>query len=271
MAVKVEIASLIVACRTFDASHTGGMKKYMLSLLMLLTLSACATAQNEYDPLQPMNRKFDQFNDVVDRASLKPIALGYQAISSEPMRGLVSNFYDNAGYLNTVLNDFLQGKVKQGFSDATRFILNSTLGFVGIADVATPMGFAKHHEDLGQTLAVWGVGKTAYLEYPLLGPNSLRNTPDFVTATATDLTFWLSLVTTPQVTIPLTVMKYVDLRSRVMEASNMRDEVALDPYIFTREAWRQHREYMIYDGHPPAPKADSTDSEDDWSEDDFGD
>ncbi|MDQ6953254.1 MAG: VacJ family lipoprotein [Mariprofundaceae bacterium] len=246
------------------------MKKNIFSFLILAILSGCATAQNEYDPLEGMNRKTDHLNDVVDRATLKPIALGYQAIASEPTRGLVSNFFDNATYLNTVLNDFLQGKVKQGFSDTTRFMINSTLGFAGIADVATPLGFEKHNEDLGQTLAVWGVGKSAYIEYPLLGPNSLRNTPDFITASATDVTFWLFLITTPQVTIPLTVMKYIDLRSRVMEASNMRDEVALDPYIFTREAWRQHRDYVIYDGHPPAPQT-STGSQDDWSEDDFGD
>jgi len=270
MAVRLEIASLMLACRTSDASHTVGMKKYILSFLMLAVLSGCASVQNEYDPLEPMNRKFDGFNDAVDRVTLKPITLGYQAITSEPTRGLVSNFYDNATYLNTVLNDFLQGKIKQGFSDTTRFVINSTLGFAGIADVATPLGFEKHHEDLGQTLAVWGVGQSAYIEYPFLGPNSLRNTPDFITSTATDVTFWLSLVVTPQVTIPLTVMKYIDLRSRVMEASDMRDEVALDPYIFTREAWRQHREYVIYDGHPPAPVS-STDSEDDWGDDGFGD
>lgn len=251
------------------ALHNAGMKKYLLSLLILSVLSGCATAQNEYDPLQPMNRKFDTFNDVVDRATLKPIALGYQAIASEPTRGLVSNFFDNATYLNTVLNDFLQGKVKQGFSDFTRFTINSTLGFAGIADVATPLGFEKHNEDLGQTLAVWGVGKSAYIEYPLLGPNSLRNTPDFITASATDVTFWLSLVVAPPVTISLTIMKYIDLRSRVMEASNMRDEVALDPYVFTREAWRQHRDYVIYDGHPPAAKVQ--DNGDDWGDDEFGD
>ncbi|MDQ6995305.1 MAG: VacJ family lipoprotein [Mariprofundaceae bacterium] len=247
------------------------MKKYLLSLFVLAMLSGCATAQNEYDPLEGMNRKFDRFNDVVDRATMKPLALGYQAVTSEPTRGLVSNFFDNVTYLNTVLNDFLQGKVKQGFSDTTRFVINSTLGFAGIADVATPLGFEKHNEDLGQTLAVWGVGKSAYIEYPFLGPNSLRNTPDFITGTATDLTFWLFLITTPQVTLPLTVMKYIDMRSRVMEASNMRDEVALDPYIFTREAWRQHRQYLIYDGHPPADKVQSDDSGDDWSDDDFSD
>lgn len=247
------------------------MKKYILSLFVLAMLSGCATAQNEFDPLESMNRKVDHFNDVVDRATMKPIALGYQAVASESTRGLVSNFFDNVTYLNTILNDFLQGKVKQGFSDTTRFLINSTLGFAGIADVATPLGFEKHNEDLGQTLAVWGVGESAYIEYPFLGPNSLRNTPDLITATATDLTFWLFLITTPQVTFPLTVMKYIDLRSRVMEASDMRDEVALDPYIFTREAWRQHRKYVIYDGHPPADKVQSNGDEEDWGDDEFSD
>ena len=247
------------------------MKKLWIFSLVLLVLSGCATPQNEYDPLEPMNRKIDAFNDVIDRAAMKPVVYGYQAVVDKPARGLVSNFFDNATYWNTILNDFLQGKVRQGFGDMSRFVINSTLGFAGIADVATPLGFEKHSEDLGQTLAVWGIGKSAYLEYPFLGPNSVRNTPDFLTATATDLTFWLFLITTPQVTLPVTVMKYVDRRSRAMEASNLRDEVALDPYMFTREAWRQHREYEIYDGNPPKPKPSKDDTSDDWEEDDFGD
>jgi len=260
---------MTLTCPISLALHTVAMKKYLLALLTLAVLSGCATAQNDYDPLQPMNRKIDGFNNALDRVTLKPIALGYQAVTSAPSRGLVSNFFDNATYFNTILNDFLQGKVKQGFSDVTRFVINSTLGIVGIGDVATPLGFKKHNEDFGVTLALWGVGKSAYIEYPVLGPNSLRHTPDFITSTATDLTFWLSLIAAPQVTIPLTVMKYVDLRSRVMEVTNMRDEVALDPYIFTREAWRQHREYLIYDGHPPVTKK-STSSSDDWGDGGFG-
>jgi ABC-type transporter lipoprotein component MlaA len=181
---------------------------------------------------------------------------------------MVSNFFDNATYLNTVLNSFLQGKARQGFSDFARFIINSTVGVAGLADVASSMGLEKHQEDLGQTLAVWGLSQGAYIVYPFYGPNSVRNTPDFVTATATDALFWASFVLAPTVSIPLAVLKYVDKRSRLEEAANMRDELALDSYIFTREAWRQNRQYLIYDGNPPEDTKMGGDSSDD--EEDFG-
>ena len=245
------------------------MNRYVWMFLLLGLLSGCATVENDYDPLIKVNRVTDSFNNTVDKVSLKPVAKGYQAVTSKGVRGMVSNFYDNATYLNTVLNDFLQGKGKQGFEDFARFIINSTVGFAGLVDIASAMGLEKHDEDFGQTLAVWGVDQGAYIVYPLLGPNSLRNTPSFITEVATDPLFWVSFVAAPQVTIPFTVLKYVDKRSRLLEASDMRDELALDPYLFTREAWRQSREYKIYDGHPPA--TDNADNEDDWGDDGFDD
>ncbi|ATX82620.1 ABC-type transporter Mla maintaining outer membrane lipid asymmetry, lipoprotein component MlaA [Mariprofundus ferrinatatus] len=239
----------------------------ILALLLAALLSACATPQNNYDPIEPVNRVTDKVNDGIDRVTLKPLARGYTAAVPKPMRTAVSNFFENATYLNTVLNDFLQGKGEQGFSDLFRFLVNTTLGAGGLVDVASSMGLERHDEDLGQTLAVWGVGESAYIVYPLLGPNSLRNTPDFITATATDPLFWLSFTMVPAVTIPIAVVKYVDQRAQLLEASDMRDELALDPYIFTREAWRQNRLYLIHDGNPP--KAEPL-GDDGWEEEDWG-
>lgn len=239
---------------------------FLAMLALLLLLSGCATVENNHDPIEGLNRTTDKFNDTVDQYTLKPVAEAYVAAVYPGTVSGVSNFYDNSTYLNTVLNGYLQGKAAQGTSDLFRFVLNSTLGILGLFDVATPMGFEKHQEDLGQTLAVWGASQGAYIVYPILGPNSVRKTPDFVTATATDALFWASLVVAPEITIPLAVLKYIDLRARLLDASNMRDDLALDPYIFTREAWRQNREYLIYDGHPPATPA-SSGGGDDWGDD----
>jgi len=246
-----------------SCSIIAAMKRYLFVMLLLGFLPSCATVQNDYDPLVGLNRATDSFNTAVDKVSLKPIAKGYQVVTTKDVRNMVSNFYDNATYLNTVLNDFLQGKGQQGFEDFGRFLVNSTLGFAGLADVASSMGLEKHDEDFGQTLAVWGASQGAYIVYPVLGPNSVRNTPGFITETATDPLFWASFVAAPQVTLPFTVLRYIDKRSRLLEASDMRDELALDPYLFTREAWRQSREYKIYDGSPPAA-SNAADSEDDW-------
>lgn len=235
-------------------------------LLLALMLSSCATTQNNHDPIVPVNRVTDTVNDTIDRVTLKPLAQGYTKAVPKPMRTAVSNFYDNATYMNTVLNDFLQGKGGQGVDDFMRFLINTVLGIGGLVDVATSMGFERHEEDFGQTLATWGVSQGAYVIYPLLGPNSLRNTPDFLTATATDPLFWAGLVLAPYITIPVAALKYVDKRAQLLDASSMRDELALDPYVFTREAWRQNREFMIYDGHPPKPVSNE---DDDWEEDNW--
>jgi len=236
-------------------------------LLLLVLMSGCATQQNHYDPIESANRVTDKVNDGIDRATLKPAARGYTAVVPKPVRTAVSNFFDNTTYMNTVLNDFLQGKGAQGMSDLGRFLVNSSLGIGGLVDVATPMGLERHEEDFGQTLAVWGVGSSAYVVVPLLGPNSLRKAPDFLTATATDPLFWAGFVLAPMITIPVAVIKYVDKRARLLEASDMRDELALDPYVFTREAWQQQREFLIHDGHPPVKQNNADDG---WEADDFG-
>ena len=239
-----------------------------LAVIVLLgsLLSACATPQNNHDPIEPVNRVTDKVNDNIDRVTLKPLAQGYTAAVPKPMRTAVSNFYDNATYMNTVLNDFLQGKGEQGIRDFIRFLINTTLGAGGLVDVATSMGLERHEEDFGQTLGVWGMSQGAYIVYPLLGPNSARKTPDFISATATDPLFWASFFVAPYVTIPLAALKYVDKRAQLLDASDMRDELALDPYVFTREAYFQHREYETYDGNPPKKKKIDDDG---WEEVDF--
>lgn len=135
---------------------------------------ACATVDNP-DPFEGMNRKVMAFNDEADRLILKPLAKGYINITSEPVRRSVSNFYDNFAYPITILNQFLQGKVRLGFRDLGRFVVNTTLGLLGFFDVATKFGLEQHDEDFGQTLGVWGVGSGPYLVLPILGPSSVRD------------------------------------------------------------------------------------------------
>jgi len=241
---------------------------HLLVFVLAVMLTSCATTQNHHDPIEPANRATDKINDSIDRVSLKPLAKGYTTVVPKPMRTAVSNFFDNSTYMNTVLNDFLQGKGQQGFMDLMRFLINSTLGIGGLVDVASSMGFERHDEDFGQTLATWGVSKGAYIVYPFYGPNSARNTPDFLTATATDPLFWAGFFLAPYITIPAAVLKYVDERALLLNASDMRDELALDPYVFTREAWRQRREYLIYDGNPPTPASEDDGFEEDGFEED---
>lgn len=217
----------------------------------------CAHNQSpneNYDPLERINRHTHDFNNMLDRAVLNPVVDSYLENTHSNFRLTVSNFYDNLKYPNVILNDFLQGKFKQGFSDSGRFILNTTLGVGGLFDAGTVFGFEEHHEDFGQTLAIWGVGNGAYLEPPLIGPTTSRDILDKGTSLFTNVFFYVSLpVMVAGITFvaPIVALGFIDERSRVDEALQIRDEMALDSYVFTREAYLQNRRFKIYDGHIP--------------------
>ena len=219
---------------------------------MLSILVGCATTKTtnnliEEDTLEPANRVFFDINESIDKALIKPIAETYVDVTPNFIRTSITNFFDNLAYLNVILNSLLQGKLEQGFSDAMRFVSNTTLGIGGLFDVATTMGFAENNEDFGQTLAVWGVDEGSYLYVPFFGPNTVRDSTDFVPSTLLNPFYYISSA----MLFPITAINAVNKRANLLEASNIRDEAAVDPYSFTREAHLQQREYLIHDGNPP--------------------
>lgn len=222
-------------------------------LSVLIWSTGCATAQSadvaasDNDVLEPMNRHMYRINDFLDQTVAEPIADVYLEYMPKPIRNSISNFLDNVAYPNVILNDFLQGKGKQGLEDSGRFVVNSTFGLFGIWDMATHLGLEAHDEDFGQTLGVWGLDETTYLVLPLIGPNSVRDAPGLGVSTLTNLLFYVS----NPVAIPITVLGLVDRRARVADAVNFRDEAAVEPYLFTREAYLQRRKFLIHDGNPP--------------------
>lgn len=220
-------------------------------ILAIALLAGCASnpdkSGSSYDPIEPANRAFFSFNEGLDQHLIKPIAEGYVKVTPEPVRTAVTNFFNNLAYLNVILNSFLQGKLDQGFSDMGRFLVNSTLGIGGLYDMATDVGLNRHQEDFGQTLATWGVGRGAYLYLPVKGPNTARNLPDMATSLALNPITYL----TGAVLFPITALNVINIRANLLDATAIRDEAAVDPYSFTREAYLQQREYLIYDGNPP--------------------
>jgi len=228
------------------------INKFILLWLMLIIVSlatGCATPESRVDnpdPYESANRVSYDVTESLDRNLVKPIAEVYKNVTPDLMRAGVTNFFDNLAYLNVMLNSFLQGKIDQGLSDATRFIFNSTIGILGLVDVATPMGLPEHNEDFGQTLATWGAGEGSYVYVPVNGPNTTRDLPDIATSTLTDPTFYMSAVFWP-----FTIVKLINTRANLLEATEIRDEAAIDPYTFTREAYLQQRRFHIYDGNPP--------------------
>ena len=217
------------------------------------------------DPYENFNRSFYKVTDTVDQNVLAPVANSYIDNIPSPVRTSVGNFYDNLAYPGVALNGLLQGKVKQGMGDGLRFLVNTTVGVVGLFDAATPLGLPEHNEDFGQTLGVWGVDNTSYMYLPFLGPSSNRDIIGLPVDAASNVLFYAGFVFAAPITVPLGILAVVDKRARHAEEIRLRDQAALDPYLFTREAYWQHRENLVFDGKPPIETYDNLFIDDDDS------
>ena len=225
------------------------IRKLCLLIGVLSLTAACTSmrAPSESDPLEGLNRSVDGFNQVLDKAIVKPLAQGYEKVTPPEVRTVIGNFFSNLGDVSVAFNNLLQGKPKDAGSDLTRFALNTTIGIVGLADVATELGFQKNNEDFGQTLGVWGVGSGPYLVLPLLGPSTLRDAPARFVDAPLDPLFYYDDV---RVRNSLLVINVVDKRARFLPATDLIERIALDQYAFVRDAYLKRRASLIRDGAP---------------------
>lgn len=221
---------------------------FLFSCLLALMVSGCATQANR-DPLEGMNRGIYKFNDIADRALFKPVATVYKAVAPTPVRKGFNNFFNNLGSITTVLNDLLQLKFANAFTDAGRFIINSTFGLAGFVDVASMDNIPNHKEDFGQTLGHWGVGNGAYLVLPFLGSSTLRDTSGLVFDTVTtDPITYTHNIGEIRLHNQLRAAQFTDRRTELLDAKDIVDDASLDPYAFARDAYLQRRESLVADG-----------------------
>ena len=211
-------------------------------LIIILSLSFFSFIQSEVDPFQNLNEKTHNLNQSLDKSIATPIAKIYRKVTPNFLEVGVTNFTDNIEDINIALNNLLQAKIKDGLSDILRFTINSTIGLLGFFDVASSIGFQKHSEDFGQTLAVWGVSDGPYIVLPILGPSSLRDTlariPEaFMTP--------LLLIDHDRTGYELTAIDLLDKRARYLGLESI---VVGDEYLFYRDAYFQSREFDINDG-----------------------
>jgi phospholipid-binding lipoprotein MlaA len=227
----------------------------LLPLAALALLAGCTIAKPRTDdPLEKFNRKVYTFNNTVDQAVIRPVAVGYRKVTNPPVRRSVSDFFTNIRMPITVANDLLQARPKQALQSTGRFLVNLTLGLGGFFDPASQLGIPLEDNDFGVTLARWGVPDGDYLVLPLIGPTTVRDVwrmpmdsyffdPLSIYAHNHDYKYGQQFL--PQ------MMYLVTLRSRGIDAESFL-ESAYDPYVFMRDAYRQRRLYQIYDGNPPA-------------------
>lgn len=199
------------------------------------------------DPIEPVNRSIYKFNEEFDRIILKPVAKGYQKLP-DPVQTGTHNFFSNLDDVVVIINDALQLKHEQLTSDILRVSVNTVFGAFGLIDMGTPMGLPKHDESFADTLGYWGVGSGPYVVLPFVGPSSVRDAPSLV---VDFLLHPIGQVSPASASLGLTSARAVDTRSELLKTTDIRDDVALDPYIFTRESYYQWRQNRVYDGDPP--------------------
>lgn len=225
-------------------------------LLLLALLGGCATtsggdsADGPGDPLEGVNRGVYSFNETLDDYALAPAARGWTRITTPGVRRSVGNFFDNLAAPGTILNNLLQGKVRDASATTARFMVNSTVGVLGFFDPAERyLGLEAREEDFGQTLGVWGADNEPYLVVPLFGPSSGRDVTRYPVGYYTNVLTYIVLDTATMGA--LTALNVVNTRAQMEGAARLRDEAAIDPYAFTRSAYLQYRERQVYDGNPP--------------------
>lgn len=231
--------------------------KYFLLLIAIFLSSGCTTLDgpaNPDDPYESYNRSMFAFNETVDKYALKPVAKGYDFIMPSFASKGVSNFFSNVDDIVVFFNQLLQFKLRDAAATSARFVFNTTLGFLGLIDVATHMDLPKVNEDFGQTLANWGLDSGPYIVLPFIGPSTIRDTAGL----AVDGTYFDPIFerqTTNQGLATLTI-KYVDIRAGLLKATNILDDTVDDKYSYIRDAWLQRRQFLIYDGNPPEEFSD---------------
>lgn len=230
------------------------MRKLRSAALMLLSVAllvGCATSGNPKDPIEGFNRAMFAFNEGLDGAIIKPVATGYDAIVPSPIQTGVTNFFGNIADFFIAINNILQGKLGTGVSDLGRVVVNTTIGVLGVVDVATEMGLEKHNEDFGQTFGRWGVEDGAYVVVPVFGPRTARDTVGLVLDVKTDPVVRVKRVATRN---SLIALRLIDDRANLLPADKVIEEASLDKYAYIRGAYLQRRLNLIHDGNPPRSK-----------------
>ncbi|HLA71298.1 MAG TPA: VacJ family lipoprotein [Steroidobacteraceae bacterium] len=223
------------------------MQKLVLPLVALL-FAGCATVPGKPDPRDPwerFNRSSFVFNDALDRAIAKPVAKGYKKVTPRIIRTGVSNALSNLNTVSTIINDVLQGKMRQAGHDSGRFLLNSTLGLAGLFDPASAAGLENNDEDFGQTLGKWGVKSGPYLMLPFLGPSTVR---DSFARIPDQYTYPVNYLEDDSTRYLIRGIDFLDLRAGLLDL-DAQLERSYDRYAFVRNAWLQRREFLVSDGN----------------------
>ncbi len=234
-----------------------GYKHFHRQLAILILASSvlftgCATINDYDDPRDPFeryNRFMYNVNDTLDNTLIKPLATGYKTVMPSPVNRGITNVFNNLVDLTSVLNNILQFKFDHAVSGLGRVLVNSTVGILGLADIASEQDLPRYQEDFGQTLGHWGVASGPYIVLPLLGASDVRDAFGLVVDWYVDP---VRQVNPERTRWNISGLRGIDKRADLLAASRIMEEAALDKYEFRRDGYLQKRQNDVYDGNPPA-------------------
>ncbi len=226
------------------------MRMHWILAALTVGLAGEAHAQQATtrDPFEPFNRAMFSFNEVVDKYALEPIAKGYRAITPDEFREGVGNVLHNLRAPVIFANDVLQVEPKRAGTTVARFGINSTLGVVGIFDVASTFGLEKHSEDFGQTLGVWGVPSGPYLVLPILGPSTIRDSSGALVDIAINPINYAQFEGDDAFRATRTTLTILNGRAAAIDAIQSMRDTSIDPYVSIRTTYVILRESAIRNG-----------------------
>ena len=219
-------------------------------------LAGCASQPQAVDevndPLEALNRSVFAFNELLDVWFLRPAATLYRGFLPPPVQDGIHNMLSNLSTPIVLLNDILQGEGERAMTTASRFAINSTVGVLGFGDPATEMGYKKHSEDFGQTLATWGAGEGPYIVLPVFGPSNPRDIAGRVVDYFADpINMWANNTDRDGVPIARGLITAVDTRAYYYDAIEDVRKNSLDPYASMRSFYRQRRAAEISNSDAP--------------------
>jgi phospholipid-binding lipoprotein MlaA len=232
----------------------------VITAFLLGPLGGCATpppasdpdAVADYneanDPLEPTNRAVYAFNDGLDTVIMRPAAKAYRFVVPPPVRAGIHNVLSNLGTPAQLGNDMLEGKPRRAGDTTMRFLINTTVGVLGVFDVAKDWGYPDHDADFGLTLGLWGLPEGPFLFLPVFGPSNPRDAVGLGVNAAMDPFTWVGQGTAVRA---LDWSRFginaLDQRERHLDDVDSIKKTALDPYATFRSLYRQHRQARIED------------------------
>jgi len=226
----------------------GGARSQASRVLEQSPADVAADEWQRADPWEGFNRAMFGFNEVLDHDLLNPLAIGYVDLVPQLLRTGVTNVFNNFSDLWSGVNQLLQGKAEDAVAMTMRFVVNSVFGVAGLVDVGTAVGIDRKPEDFGQTLGVWGAPSGNYLVLPLFGPSTVRDAVGLPLDVAASPAYAIHQGSFRPVTTGLEIL---DIRARLLPATRLVDQIALDKYSFVRDAFLSRRLNQVYDGDPP--------------------